>query len=304
MNILIIGGTGFLGLNLAKKLIKNNNVVIYSPTADNINLDLNIQKVNASITDIDILCSCVEKANVILHFVSTTTPFSSFNNYEYDLSTNVLPLIKLLDVLKSYKDKKFIYCSSGGAVYGSSMNLHFSETDVKRPITSYGLVKSIMEEYIEFYARKYGLNYLILRPSNVYGLKTSAIGKQGIISTLIYNSILNQQTTIWSSPNNIRDYIYIDDFVDATSKLLTSASNGIYNVGSGIGFSLSNLIELVEIELNTKLSILYTETLISDESVNILDISKISHETGWLPNVDLIKGIGLLHNQMKNQLLF
>ncbi len=301
MNVLVLGGTGFLGWSVAKKLAQNgNNVRAYSPSASRIPFIENITPVTGFIADSGELKKQVDWCDMVFHFVSTTNPKTSLNDPYHDLSSNLLPIIQLLELLKENIQKKIIFCSSGGAVYGKSHGLLIDEGHSKKPSTSYGLVKSTIEEYLNYYHQKYGIQYLILRPANVYGPKLRSIGEQGIISTLIHNSLHNKTTCFWVSPENVRDYIFIDDFVEAVKSLFDADAEGVFNIGSGKGYSLLQIVNAVQQNSNTELLIEYADELIHDEFSNVLSNSKINLVTGWYPQTDLNDGIAAVYEQMTN----
>lgn len=303
MNILVLGGTGFLGSHLAEQMAALHAVRVYAPSALRFKFNANIEAIAGLIADTGELKKQVEWADLIFHFVSTTNPKTSLNDHQHDLSSNLLPVVQLLDMMRLFRNKKIIFCSSGGAVYGHSHGKLLSEKDEKKPSTSYGLVKSTIEEYIEYYHRSFGIEYLILRPANVYGLKTRSVGEQGIISTLIYNAIFNKPSAFWVDLNNIRDYIFIDDFIEAVATLVEQSACGIYNIGSGCGNSLSQIIEAVQYNCDTELQITTAGTLIKDEAFNVLDISKIKSGTGWSPKTGIDEGISYVYDQMRLFLL-
>lgn len=301
MNILILGGTGFLGYHLAVRLSHQHTVRVYSPSAGRTNFPGTIEGVTAFIADTGELKKQVEWANLIFHFVSTTNPKTSLKDPYHDVVSNLLPVVQLMEMLKGSRDKKMIFCSSGGAVYGHSGKAIIGEEHKKNPSTSYGLVKSTIEEYIMYYSRNFELPYIILRPANVYGFKSRSIGEQGIISTLIYNAIHRLPTRFWANLNNIRDLVFIDDFVTAVIALIKCNATGIFNIGGGCGYSLLQMIDAVQENCDTELLIEKADHTIADEAINILDITKINSLTGWQPQIGINEGIGLVYNQMQKE---
>jgi UDP-glucose 4-epimerase len=297
-NILVLGGSGFLGSHITNKLSKDSSVCVYSPSATRFGFDKCIMTVDAYIENENELKKHISWADIIFHFVSTTNPKTSLADHQYDLKSNLLPFVGFLELMRSFPEKKIVFCSSGGAVYGKNNGNTLIESNDKNPSTSYGLVKSLMEEYIVYFNRTFGLDYLILRPSNVYGFNTNSLGNQGIISTLVHNTIFGNPSTIWVDMNNIRDYIHITDFTQAVKSLLDSSAFGIYNIGSGFGTSLRQIIDAVQNTCQREVMIQIAETLIKDEEYNVLDITKIKSLTGWCPVVGIDEGIQTVYNQM------
>jgi len=297
-NILVLGGSGFLGSHITINLSNDNSVCVYSPSATRFGFDKHIMTVDATIEDENQLKKHIIWADIIFHFISTTNPKTSLSDHQYDLKSNLLPFVGFLELMRSFPEKKIVFCSSGGAVYGKNNGNTLNENSDKKPSTSYGLVKSLMEEYIEYFNRTFGLDYLILRPSNVYGFNTHSLGTQGIISTLVHNTIFDKPSTFWVDLNNIRDYIHITDFIQAVKLLLDSSAFGIYNIGSGYGTSLMQIIDAVQNTCQREVKIKIAERLIKDESHNVLDITKIHSRTGWQPIVGIDEGIKTVFNQM------
>lgn len=298
MNVLVIGGTGFIGTHLIDRLVNDHVVRIYSPSAGLISKE-SVQGFSGKVEDIKNLEPHAAWADMVIHLSSTTTPKTSIEDPCYDAASNLLPMIGLLELLKARKTR-LIFCSSGGGVYGNAENFPIREDAVKKPTTPYGITKLAMEEYILHYNLNYQTPYLIVRPSNIYGPNVKAVGTLGLINTLVYNSIHHQTTSIWANPSNIRDYIFIEDFMNGFTQLINMNAEGIYNIGSGEGHSISHIIERVEKHLGNKSLIEFPKRYLKDEATNILDIHKINQLTGWLPETSLDMGIKKIADHFLN----
>ena len=183
------------------------------------------------------------KINVLVHLVSTIIPGSSLDQYINNCRLVQLSTIPIMDYCAK-NNVKIVYFSSGGTVYGVKGGV-ISENEPVAPISYYGLSKVQIEDLINFYHRRYNLNYLILRPSNPYGYGQNLHGKQGLIAVIIGCILDNKPVTIYGDGNTIRDYIYIGDFVYYVKELIRMGIlNETINIGSGVGYSINQIIEI------------------------------------------------------------
>jgi UDP-glucose 4-epimerase len=280
---LLIGGGGFIGSAITKQLLLNGSEVFVFelPEANISRLESIKEKVKiyyGNLSQHNVIKNIIKENRIttVLHLASSLIPSSTESQYYNDLENIVYPTIKLLPMFSDL-GIKFVFFSSGGAVYGKKSLGKFSETDQLMPISHYGQSKLILEESIKFENRKSGLNYLIMRPSNPYGAGQSLYGKQGLIATCIYNIKHNQKIQIWGDGKVIRDYIYIDDFVQIVISLINkSEGKQIYNIGSGIGSSVNDVLDFLKHNVDKKIEIEYLESRDIDASNIVLIISKLS----------------------------
>lgn len=281
---LLIGGAGFIGAAITKELLfKGNEVSIFELPEANISRVKSIQDrisiYRGNLTQIDVIKEIIvkNKISIVFHLASSLIPSSGEDQYNNDLENVVLPTIKLLPIFSKLK-VKFVFFSSGGAIYGKKTNGIFSENDMLRPISYYGQSKLIIEESIKFESRRSGLSYLILRPSNPYGIGQSLYGKQGLIATCIHNILTNQPIEIWGDGSVVRDYIYIDDFVNIVAEILNKkAENQIVNIGSGQGYSVNQVLDVFKILIKEKnIDLKFLEGRPVDASTIVLDVTKLN----------------------------
>lgn len=294
VNILVIGGTGFLGSCLVSRLLKEGSAVkVFSRgNPKSIQTHVNVEYIEGDIIKSDKLNSLFNKIDYVYYFASTTNPKSSENDLIFDLSSNLIPFISILNKCVENNIKKFIFCSSGGTVYGNNNKMPLSENSLCKPISSYGLVKLNMEFYIKYFNRKYNLSYDILRLSNPYGVNNLSQNLSGIIPTYIKNIVSENEIKVYGNGDIVRDYIYIEDFIDLNLKLLTTQEkNNIMNVGSGKGTSILELIKKIESVVGKKARIEYLPKREFDVDKNVLKITKVRDIYGWEPKISLNEGI-------------
>lgn len=286
-NILVIGGSGFIGANIIKFLLKSNNrIFVYEVLgADTSRLDsFNVTLLFGKLSETDNFASILDsnKIETVIHLASALTPSSSFEVYQDEMNSIVLPTMRLLPII-SKRNIKLVYFSSGGTIYGkSSVNRALKEDDRTEPICYYGVTKLLLEQMIRIEHEYSKLNYLIIRPSNPYGPGQNIFGIQGLIAAALGKIQKNEPLTIWGDGFVVRDYIYIDDLAQAVCDLLQkNICSGTYNIGSGIGYSINQIVNIIN-QINI-LEVIYTEGRLVDVPSLILDVTKIKNEINFSP---------------------
>lgn len=283
MNILFIGGAGFIGSNLIKKIRSEDGFKVYvlEPYFANISRieNLQIDIIRGELMDIDLIESLItaNKIDVVIHLVSTLIPGSSYDDFIDEYQKVVFPSIRLMELCCRH-DVKFVFFSSGGTVYGERKNaIPFKEEDELKPISYYGWSKQMMENSILFKNRTQGLKYIILRPSNPFGHGQNLFGKQGLIAVCIGKLLRGLPIEIWGNGSAVRDYIYIDDLSYAVVKLLQNENivNTTINIGSGMGYSINDIMEILKTVSGKSLLSKKVEARHSDVSNMILNIDKL-----------------------------
>lgn len=246
-NILILGGNGFLGRNLARGLSnEKNNVVVFDVVQPAV-LCPDVVYHQGKLEDFNKIVKIIQdnSINVVVHMVSTIIPGSSLEQYINNCAIVQLSTIPIMDYCAANKIK-MVYFSSGGTVYGVKGGT-ISENEPVAPISYYGLSKIQIEDLIHFYHRRYNLDYLIIRPSNPFGPGQNLYGKQGLIAVVFGHMLKNEPISIYGDGSVIRDYIYIDDLIFYVKELIKKdIKNETINVGSGVGTSINQIIEIVE----------------------------------------------------------
>lgn len=253
-NILLLGGFGFIGINLITEFLQSDqyNVIVFSEKNTSTKTINRFKNVKIYLGDFnnenDIEKIFQEnKIDIVFHLISTTIPATSNENPIYDVESNLVNTIKVLDLMKKYAIDKIVFFSSGGTVYGiGDGNEKFSETDSLKPICSYGIIKNTIEKYLFLYNYLHGLQYLVLRVSNPYGEYHNS-EKQGFINVALRNILNGNSVNIWGDGEAIRDYLYIGDLVKIVVQLTEkNIYNKVFNIGSGIGYSINDVIAIIE----------------------------------------------------------
>jgi len=284
IRILLIGGRGFIGTNIVKYVYEKllpGEVELFVLSRTNYKgqfIQDNINYVTGDYKDLEFMNALFKQKNFtsVFHFASTTIPVSSNQNIIGDIHDNLLATVNLLEVMKNNNCNFILYLSSGGAVYGEFTQDLLDEMHPCEPISSYGVIKFTIEQYIKLYHKQNGLNYLILRVSNPYGpFHTSE--KQGVVNIAIRKAINNLPLSVWGTGEQSKDYIYVEDIAHIVW-LLTKAEvrNEIINVGSGSAVSLNVILSQIK-DFESDFKVVHEKSLPSDVKTFCLDTTKLKN---------------------------
>lgn len=292
--ILLLGGFGFIGTNILKYVESSKNL---SDRYQFIVFDRNqehprrirfktIKKIySGEFTDEFYLDKIFaeNKIDIVIHSLSSTVPATS-SNARFDVESNLLPTLNLLDAMRKYKVKDIIYISSGGAIYGDVLKKVHNEEDAVYPKSSYGVVKLAIEKYLLSYSELYGFNTMILRLSNPFG-KYHYNDKQGVINVAIRCAIRQQTFKIWGEGDGIKDYIFIEDFCSILFLLIENGIDStVYNVGGGIHLSVNDICEYVK-QIHPGFEYDHLPASFLDVQNFELDITKLRNKLGKIPSI-------------------
>jgi UDP-glucose 4-epimerase len=297
LSCLVLGGSGFLGSHLCEALLlSGHRVKIAVPEG------VGLHNLTGILDRIEVLRLDLNEAakadkiwcgiDRVFHLACTTRPRTSNDSPVRDLEDNLMATIRILDSCVANGVGRIIFVSSGGTVYGNPKNLPVNEEHPKAPICSYGIHKLTIEHYLRLYENLYGLNYRVARIANAYGERQSIYGEQGLIGTVLERLLTGQIINVYGNGETVRDYVYV---VDAISALLLLAeidtSSRVFNVGSGRGTSVMEVIRTIESVFGQRANLHFYPSRAIDVAKNVLDISRIQTETGWMPLISLEEGI-------------
>lgn len=293
MNILVIGGNGFIGSHLVDRLLlKGHNVRVFDSVYERyrkplINIDYRI----STLDNIPDLYEAMLGIEIIFHLASSSVPSTSNIDTISDINMNLIPTLNVLNLSVKLGIERIIYFSSGGAVYGIPLTTPVNEKHLLQPISSYGIVKATIEKYLFLYQRLYNIKPLIFRPSNPYGPRQGHYMAQGVISTFLRKIKMDEGITVFGDGNSTKDYIYINDLIDLCYELSFSNEIGVFNLGTGKGISINQIISQISKITGVTPEIINADLQNYDVSHFVLDISKISNILGMHPSTSLEKGI-------------
>lgn len=299
MNIILFGGAGFIGTNLALELAKNkeNRITLVDREISFFSHIVskgipNITCIQASLTDRDDFDSLLEGQDTIFHLVSTTAPTNSNLHVAEDLRCNVVYSAVLLEACVRKDVNKVVFLSSGGTVYGKEAKCPLCEDTPTDPITSYGVQKIATEKLLYLYHYMHGLDYRIIRLANPYGPYQRPNGILGAITTFTYKALKGEEITVYGDGSVVRDFIYIDDAIRGIIKITEGNSEQrVFNLGCGYGTSILEIINTIKHVLNIDFKVRFSEGRTVDVPVNYLDISRYERNYGALNPIGLEEGI-------------
>lgn len=291
--VLLIGGGGFIGMALARHLIRQGCEVhalsrnVAQGRRDEIEFHRGCQ------SDAALVGPLLARCNTIVHLASTTTPGRSAHSPALDVSENLLPLAGFLAALAAAGPKRVLFVSSGGAIYGDPSRQPAAESDPVQPLSWHAAGKVAAEAFFGAYARRVaGASLAVVRPSNVYGPGQPLSEGFGIIRTLLEKARLGQTIEIWGSGEQVRDFLYIDDLVEACARLIDRPdATGVFNAGCGEGLDLLQLLGLIEALTGAVIPVQMRPDRGVDVRGIVLDAGRLRAATGWAPKVPL--GLGL-----------
>lgn len=297
----IIGGTGFLGnafsTYLKQKKITACNLIrgeIFDPRTHQLHKGI-FDKIPVS-----------KNRNIIIDFAYASVPHTSFFDPIKDFSVNLNNINCHLDFAAKLPNATYIYISSGGTVYGNvEHEIPIKEDADNFPISPYGISKLASEKYTFMHKEIYGLDIKIVRPANIYGPGQRPFRGQGFIATAISKMILQEPIQLFGNGTIIRDYLHVDDFCRALYSIVDKGINGnIYNVGSQIGYSTSDVLKIIKrvIGSTKKYSIEYLPQRPFDVAYNVLDCSKVKTLNNYFAEIDLESGILSSYTWLKEYL--
>jgi len=288
---LITGGSGFLGSHLTQKLVKENRVVlidIVNNLPQNIkqsvkfyHLDINSSKIKAIFKK--------ERPQIIYHLAGPIALRREIDDPIFKKSLNVLGnLNNILKCCTDYKAEKIIFFSSGGAVYEGTKIIPTPENYPVHSTSLYGIANLIIEKYLKSYSQKYGLGFTILRFSNIYGPRQWV---SGIIPTIIVKALSGLSPIIYGDGTQTRDFVFVDDAVEASVLAIKDNKNEIYNVSSGREISINEIFNKITKILQKRTKPIYQRAKSEEIKRSCLDNSRIKNEMGWKPKVNIDQGL-------------
>jgi UDP-glucose 4-epimerase len=292
--IIVFGAAGFVGRHLVSALSTQGFPVTALVRKGDCDFPKGVKVLKGEFDTPESFVPFLEDGSVFFHVASSTTPANSAGKPLYELETNIKPSLSILAALQNKPTCRLIYISSGGTVYGNSSDKGFTETAQLKPHSYYGAGKVAVESFINAAVEHERVTAIILRPSNLYGPGQTMKTGFGIIPA-IFNSIVDQKEfKIWGNGSAVRDYLYIDDFIDLAIRSIDAFRENkldIYNASHGEGTSITELTEITKKIIGTNFDIVYDLNRSTDLSNIVIDSTKARKRLSWEPKISLEEGL-------------
>lgn len=300
---IVFGGNGFIGSHLVDALIaKGHEVSVFDRFSDSVVRfeSQGVTRIAGDFMNAQDVSKALKGQDLVFHFISTTTPVTAEDNPSLDVD-NIRASIMLFEACVEHKIKKVFFASTGGAIYGDSIEDSVDEDHPTLPLSPYAIGKLTIENYLRYFNRKFGLDYAVFRISNPYGTRQAGNRKQGVISIFLHKIMEKEPLPVFGDGSMIRDYIYVGDAVDMIIATVESGSlkHKVYNIGQGTGVSVSQLIECMKQATGASISIEYFEAPKTFVDSIVLNNRRFIEEFQINPKVDLTTGINLIWQEMR-----
>jgi UDP-glucose 4-epimerase len=297
MKIVIFGGGGFIGSTIADLLLtQGHDLRIFErPRVEPYRKFADIERVEWLTGDLSSahdVHDAMQGADAVLHLVSTTLPKNSNDDPIYDVQSNVVASLQMLNAMVAQNIRKLVFISSGGTVYGNPVYLPIDEKHPTDPFVSYGITKLAIEKYLHMFERLHGIQAITLRVANPYGERQRIETAQGAVGVFLHHALKGIPINIWGDGSVTRDYIHVSDVAQAFVKALDyTGQNRVFNISSGVGTSLNDLITTLECTLGKPIERRYLPGRTFDVPVSVLANDLARDQLTWAPAVSLSSGI-------------
>ncbi|HBR17451.1 MAG: UDP-glucose 4-epimerase [Deltaproteobacteria bacterium RIFCSPLOWO2_12_FULL_43_16] len=296
MRILVTGGAGFIGSHIVDAYLQEGHEVsiiddLSSGKQENINPQAKFFKIDVGATEVEDIFK-QGRFDVVNHHAAQMDVRKSVADPIFDARVNILGSLKLLQNCVKYKVKKFIFASTGGAIYGEQEKFPAPESHPTKPLSPYGVSKLAGEHYLFFYKMTYNMSSIILRYANVYGPRQDPHGEAGVVAIFAQKLLRGEQPVINGDGMQSRDFIYVGDVVRANVLALSCNGGGVFNIGSSRETTIKQLFkELADIAV-VKFQEKYGPPKNGEQRRSVIDFKHAQKVLGWSPQVSLEEGLG------------
>jgi UDP-glucose 4-epimerase len=295
--VAVLGGGGFLGSAIVDRLLAEGHAVrvLERPRIEpyrTFAAGEHVEWIEGDFGYLPDLQFAIKDVSAVVHLVCTTRPKSSNVEPIFDVQTNLVTTLQLLEEMRGQGIRRLIFASSGGTVYGQPLHTPIDEDHPTNPTTSYGITKLAIEKYLLLEKLLYGLQPVILRVANPYGERQRVEYAQGVVAAFLRSALTHQPIEIWGDGSVIRDYLHSADVARAFAAALSyQGEDCVFNIGSGLGVSLNQLLQILSEQLDQDLEVIYKPARDFDVKSNILCCRRARQELHWQPEISMAHGL-------------
>jgi len=282
MNVLVLGGDGFLGSHLVDRLITlGHRVTVFDRCPYGVTRNLEHQKGEVRILSGEFanktdLKHAMDGQEVVFHFIWTSTPITSWKDPYLEVDENIRLSIQMAEAASETGVRKIVFPSSGGTVYGTKTRGKVDESYLPAPVCPYGIAKLAVEHFLNYYRESAGLASDIFRIGNAFGPRQPVSSPQGVISVWMAKILSRQKIDVYGDGQTLRDYVYVKDIAHLMAHSLTDLDRSeTLNIGSGTGTSILNLLEMFKRVIDVPFECEVHARRPSDTSSIVLDNTRI-----------------------------
>ena len=305
LNILVTGGAGFIGSHVVDAYVADGHHVIVVDDLSmgvraNVHSDAEFYQLDIRDPQLGQLMK-QHSIEVVSHHAAQMDVRRSVADPVFDASVNVLGGLNVFEAAREAGVQKFIFSSTGGAIYGEQEYFPADEEHATRPLSPYGITKLGTEKYLFYYREVYGINYVVLRYANVYGPRQNPHGEAGVIAIFAKKMLQGETPIINGDGRQTRDYTYVGDVVEANRCALKYSGSNIFNVGTGIETDVNELFHELRALLNPSCQETHGPAKIGEQMRSVIDHGKIRRSCGWRPVVSLSEGLKITAEYFKKK---
>ncbi len=305
MKIIVTGGAGFIGSHLVDALLlAGHQVLVIDDLSSGLENNLNSRAIFKKISIIDESLQTIFadfQADVVYHLAAQKNVRTSLNDPKFDANINILGSINVLQAALKNQVKKFIFVSTGGAIYGETDSIPTDEKRLEQPLSPYGLAKLCFEKYLRLLSQD-KMSWNILRLANVYGPRQDPQGEAGVVAVFLDNILKNLPLKINGDGQQTRDYVYVADVVAAAVKVLSAEKNDIYNIATSTEKSLLDLVDTLKIITQHNFEVIHQPAISGEVRRSCLSADKFAADFAWTTEHDLAKGLALTYQWFQARL--
>jgi len=295
VKILVTGGAGFIGSHLVDRLLQEGYEVsvvdnLSTGKRRNVNRGARFYKMDIQSASLERVFR-KERPSLVMHLAAQMNVRLSVENPVFDAQANIIGTLNLLEQAVKHGTRKIVFASSGGAVYGEQEVFPAPETHPTRPLSPYGISKLTGDQYLEYYQRVSGIQYVSLRYANVYGPRQDPDGEAGVVAIFTQKMLRGERPIINGNGRQTRDFLFVEDAVEANLAVMGKEVQGIYNVGTGRETSVNDLFRMLATLTNVGCQELHGPAKKGEQARSVVDPTKLRQQLGWEPRVSLQEGL-------------